>query len=437
MRVSTLSAVCAAALVLPASAAPLSETTMVVLPVVGATVTLELKGPSELPNAPISMPNAPQPTLPTEKSFKSNRLSKSKLARLPRAADFRQADYGVNPNVTFSELPVVQNVEATPSGTAPPVPLNTHRRRSEEDWEAARLKPDAYYSEADSAASGDISDAAAPSTGISPDSDAAAAAPSVAAAPVKPPVKVSSLQDTKPGDLPVTPDLSTPSQLLGSGVHSVGASHYEASYATHDALGAMFSEASPAMAQSNAVAKGGNPIRLGKAVANPKPAPGLGSTSKLLRRVLEPSTYTSFVSTPLRRAAGIVNDVLGLGSDAGLGKNTKTAKAADPKRLGVQSHDLQLSTDPVVPDRPDPTLNMSDPYVAAEEARRRRVGMVNIDSNRPGVPPPAPLTTEDLPANVTATNGTVGAVDKETKSEKKEAGAVQLDKAAKNATAVA
>ncbi|KAI0349095.1 hypothetical protein OH77DRAFT_1525923 [Trametes cingulata] len=279
------------------------------------------------------MPNAPQPTLPSRKSLKSNSLSKSKLSRLPRA-DFRQADYGVSPNVTFAEPPVVQNVEATPSGTAPAAPLNTPRRRSEEDWEAARLKPDAYYSDADSAASGDIPDAApgaAPDAGLSPDSDAAAAAPAPpvpAAAPVSPPVKLKSLQNTKPGDLPVTPDLSTP------------------------------------------------------------------------------------------------------------------GRAADAKQLGVQSHDLQLSTDPAMPNRADPSLNMSNPYVAAEEARRHRAGVVNIDSNRPGFPPPSPASLADapgdLPANVTAANGTVAAVNGgTTKSEKKEADVGQLDKAAKNATAVA
>ncbi|KAH9942409.1 uncharacterized protein BXZ73DRAFT_74671 [Epithele typhae] len=62
-------------------------------------------------------------------------------------------------------------------------------------------------------------------------------------------------------------------------------------------------------------------------------------------------------------------------------------------------HSLELSTDAILPSRLPSDLDTSDPYALEEEARRRRVGLVNIDSNRPGIHPPAELDATDLPTD--------------------------------------
>ncbi|KAI8992982.1 hypothetical protein BD414DRAFT_482947 [Trametes punicea] len=417
MRVSTLSAVCAAALVLPASAAPLAQTTKVVLPIVGATMTLELYGPSEIPNLPVS--DAPAPPLPTGRNLQADHLSKSKLPKLARAADFRQADYGVNPNVTFAQVPV-QGAEAAPSAAAS-APAGALRRRSDDDWEAARLKPDYDYSAVDSASSGDLSD---PSAAPDPAPSVPPSAPGLApAAPVTsgPPLKFGNLQDANAGDLPVSPDLSAVSQAAGKGVQTTGDTRYRAAYASHDTLGAVFAQAKPAMVSSHAVEKA--PAQLGKGDA----AHGL----PLLRRVLHPASYIA----ALYRRSGDLLASLARGGGSGNGMGAKSFKEV-PKSFNLKGHDVQLSTEPLIPSRPDPTLNMSDPYVAQEEARRQHVGVLNVDSNHPA-PPPPPAPLADVPLNGTATNSTAAAVDGGLKDGEEGAQSVQVDKAAKNATEAA
>ncbi|KAI0775766.1 hypothetical protein BD413DRAFT_284489 [Trametes elegans] len=381
MRVSTLSAVCAAALVFPASAAPLAETTKVVIPIVGATMTFELNAPSEIPNPPLpTVPTAP--AVPTGGTSQAHRLSKGKLAGLPRGAgDFRQADYGVNSDATFTEVPI-NGVEASPSTTAAPATA-THRRRSDDDWEDARLKPEAYYAGDSSSA---LPDAA-------PDATAAAK-------PEPPPLAVGNLKNADTNHVPAHPNLSSASRLSGQSVKMAGDSRYATAYSAHDLLGGIFGTASPAMEQSRGVAKA--PTQLNKAGAH-----------GLLRRILRPASY---ITNPFRRAFGFAKDLSGHNFSKGVG-----------------GHTLQLDTDPLLPSRSDPTLNMSDPYTAQEEQRRKHTGVLNIDSNRAAPPPPAPLTT-DTPLN--ATNTTTGALDGETGDTKK-AAPVQLDKAAKNATTAA
>ncbi|KAI0373993.1 hypothetical protein BV20DRAFT_592275 [Pilatotrama ljubarskyi] len=367
MRVSTLSAACAAALVLPAAAAPLAETTTVVVPLLDLTLTLVATGFSEVPNLPL----ATAPALPTGGMTQSHRLtkSKSKLARLPRA-DFREADYGVNRNVTFTRVPVV-GVESVPSN-APPSPTATAAvlRRSEEDWEADRLDPDdAYYAAADPTSSGDdLSEAAAAADTGSGSGSSVPATPHA-------PLAVGDLKNANANSVPVHPDLSSASLLAGKGMKTTGESRYAAAYATHDSLGALFKSTSSS-AQPNALAK--------------SPATGLGGG--LLRRVLQPAQY---LATPVRRAFDLLK---------GLDKSTGKGKGK-----GMGAHTLQLDTDPLVPSRPDPNLNMSDTYVAQEEMRRKHAGVVNLDSNRPAPPPPPPLTAGDLPLNGTATNATTAA----------------------------
>ncbi|KAI0329392.1 hypothetical protein GY45DRAFT_867761 [Cubamyces sp. BRFM 1775] len=418
MRVSTLSAVCAAALVLPASSVPLAMTKDIALDV--ATLTVALNGPTEVPDVPV--PSAPIPTVPTGgRKSQANSLSGSKLLKFPRAADFRQADYGVSPNVTFAMAPV-HGVEATPSDAAPAA-TNSLRRRSEDDWEDARLKPDDYS--AAGSPSGNLSDAATDAGDDTP-----ADTPSVPANPA-PPVKFGDLQNPSPNNLPLQPDLSDLSQVLGKGIQGTGEARYRSAYAAHDLLGATAENAKPAMSPSTAVSK--TPTQLTKL------SHGSGNPSGgLLRRVLEPARY---LAAPLRRA---LDDLTKAFANPMKGNDLMGKK--DMKGLGA--HTFELNTEPVLPSPADPALNMSDPYVAQEEARRQHAGVVNLDSNRPAPPPPAPLTT-DVPLNGTATNGTAtatGALDdgakdakdvKDVKDGEKGAQAVKLDKAAKNATVAA
>ncbi|KAJ8469421.1 hypothetical protein ONZ51_g8995 [Trametes cubensis] len=386
MRASTLSALCAAALVLPASAAPLDLSTDIPVPVVGATLTVKLKGPTEIPSA--ALPDVTPPALPTPGGkSQANRLSQSKLLKLPRAADFRQADYGVSPNVTFAMIPV-QGVEATPSDTAlASAATNPLRRRSEGDWEGARLKPDDYSAAA--SAPGDLS------------SDAANA-------------------DDVPADAP-SPDLSVLSHGAGEGFKDAGETRYRSSYAAHDLLGDTTGKLQPSTDVSKA------PLQLSKL------SHGSGTGGLLLRRVLEPARY---FAPPLRRA---FNGLSSLFANPMKGKGLMGKNNAK----GLGAHTLELDTEPALPSQPDPTLNMSDPYVAQEEARRQHAGLVNIDSNRPGTPPPPAPLAGDVPFNGTATNGTAtatGALEngaKDAKDGEKSAQSVKLDKAAKNATEAA
>ncbi|KAH9892624.1 hypothetical protein C8Q73DRAFT_791655 [Cubamyces lactineus] len=414
MRVSTLSAVCAAALVLPASAAPIEEAAPIAIPGLGVTLTVKLHGPTEV--ASPELPSVTPPALsPGGGMSQANRLSQSKLLKRPRAADFRQADYGVSPNVTFAAVPV-QGLEATPSDAAP-VPTNSLRRRSENDWEDARLKPDDYSAAAASPA-GDLPDA--------PDAaDAPADAPSVPANPASP-LKLGSLQDTNANSLPAQLDASSLSGTAGSIITKTGDARYRSAYAAHDVLGAALDKAQPAMAPSADVAK--SPMQLSKL------SHGSGSGG-LLRRVLEPARY---FAGSFRRALDDLTKVLGdpTKGNGVMGKNAK----------GMGAHTLEVNSDAILPNEPDQTLNMSDPYVAQEEARRQRAGVVNIDSNRPAPRPPAAPPAGDVPLNGTATNGTTaatGALEDGAKDAKDgEKGAqsvksVKLDSAAKNATGAA
>ncbi|KAI0663470.1 hypothetical protein C8Q70DRAFT_358738 [Cubamyces menziesii] len=411
MRASTLSALCAAALVLPASAAPLDLSTDIPVPVVGATLTVKLKGPTEIPSA--ALPDVTPPALPTPGGkSQANRLSQSKLLKLPRAADFRQADYGVSPNVTFAMIPV-QGVEATPSDTAlASAATNPLRRRSEGDWEGARLKPDDYSAAA--SAPGDLSSDAANADDVPAD------APSVPASPPAP-LKVSSLQNAGPNGVPVQPDLSVLSHGAGEGFKDAGETRYRSSYAAHDLLGDTTGKLQPSTDVSKA------PLQLSKL------SHGSGTGGLLLRRVLEPARY---FAPPLRRA---FNGLSSLFANPMKGKGLMGKNNAK----GLGAHTLELDTEPALPSQPDPTLNMSDPYVAQEEARRQHAGLVNIDSNRPGTPPPPAPLAGDVPFNGTATNGTAtatGALEngaKDAKDGEKSAQSVKLDKAAKNATEAA
>ncbi|KAL1942861.1 hypothetical protein VTO73DRAFT_5101 [Trametes versicolor] len=337
MRVSTLSAVCATALILPISAAPLATSTAFEAVPVFSQITLELNGPPELANPPL--PTLPaMPKVPAgSKDFSTNRLSKSnKLSRLPRA-DFRQADYGVSHNVTLLQVPV-QGVEATPA-TGSPAALS---RRSEDDWEASRLHPD-YVSSDAAAPSGDLADAA-PDASYPSESAPASAAP---------PLAVGDVSKANTNRIPVHPNMASVSNLAGGGVHALGESRFKTSYAAHD----MLANLQPSTAQSTGGLPGG-----------------------LLRRVVQ---HTRDFATPVKRVFDLAKNIpKEFHSDRLMKRVFDLAKGFGPHTFGVNSNAL-------LPARPDPSLNMSDPYVAQEEMRRQHEGVLNIDSNR-AAPPPAP-----------------------------------------------
>ncbi|KAI0630410.1 hypothetical protein C8Q77DRAFT_1160738 [Trametes polyzona] len=381
MRVSTLSAVCASALILPAAAAPLATTTALHLPLGPLpTMNVALDGPSEIPNLPL--PGAPAPSLPGPgRNNQVQRLSKSKskLARLPRGADFRQADYGVNRNVTLVQVPgPVQGIEAKPADNVPSVRSSAPARRSEEDWEANRLHPD-YAAAADSP--DDLSQTASDAP------DAAASAPAAA-----PPLAIGNLQNADVHHIPVHPNMAAASKLAGQGIQTTGETRYRTAYSTHDLLGQVFDKTQPVLPQAGGVPKAG-PAQLNKL---PIAAPSAPVPGGLLRRLLRPTQYIA------ARAFSLAKDLKGF--------------SALQNKKGMGSHTLQLDTNPLLPSQPDPTLNMSDPYVAQEEMRRQHAGVLNIDSNRAAPPPPAPApalpTPSGAPLNATdAANSTASSLD--------------------------
>ncbi|KAI0823688.1 hypothetical protein BC628DRAFT_1340003 [Trametes gibbosa] len=356
MRLFTLSAICATALIIPASAVPLATTTAVSLAM--TTMNVVLKGPSELLNS--GTPSLPLSGLQPAGAQKDQvhqlskaKLPKSKLSRLPRGASFRQADYGVNHNVTLVRIPV-QGVEAVPSAKAPSMPTPP-RRRYYQDLEAS----DPDYAAASSSPSGDFSEAAA-SNAPATDEPSAPGSPA-------PPLSLGDLSKADSNHLPVHPNFSSASQLLGQSATKLEGERYKASYSTHDFLGELSSEAQPATAKTNGLSK--SPAGLGKLPATPGPAHGL------LGRMLQPARY---ITAPFRRAFSLAK--------------------------GLGTHTLAVDTGSILPQRPDPTLNMSDPYVAQEEMRRQHTGLVNIDSNRAAPPPPAPpALPSGVPLNATST----------------------------------
>ncbi|KAH9858669.1 hypothetical protein C2E23DRAFT_855469 [Lenzites betulinus] len=357
MRVSTLSAFCATALIIPVSAVPLGTTTAVSLPI--GTMNVILTGPTEIPNLPVPVPAIPMSGAQQDQvqRFSKAKFPKSKLSRLPRGASFRQADYGVNHNVTL--VPIgVQGVEAVPT---PSMPSSPHRR-SDENWEASGLEPDYAAAAAPSPPSGDVSEAATDD----PSTDASSGSGS----PAPPPLALGDPQKTDLNHIPVHPNFQSETELASQGISTVGGARYKASYSTHDALGGMFDKLQPATAKTSSLSSlPASPAALSKLSTTASPAHGL------LGRMLEPARY---MSAPLRRAFSLA------------------------KGLGLGTHTMQLDTNALAPAPTDPTLNMSDPYVAQEEMRRQHTGLLNLDSNRPAPPPPAAALPSDTPLNATS-----------------------------------
>ena len=103
------------------------------------------------------------------------------------------------------------------------------------------------------------------------------------------------------------------------------------------------------------------------------------------RRVLAPASY---ISTPVRRMKQFARDLVQF----------------------VARHSFEVNTATLLPERQDQTLNMSDPAVMREEARKKNIGLVNLDSNR--APPKVPhKASDDIPAEVPQVNSTATQLD--------------------------
>ncbi|KAI0745958.1 hypothetical protein C8Q76DRAFT_705574 [Earliella scabrosa] len=382
MRAFTLYAFCAAALLVPIHAAPLAVTTAINLPPLFPSLTLILDGPTEVPNVPV----------PTDK--KSNAMMKN-LARppppphtphLPRGPTFRQADYGVAPNATFDQIVPVQGVEASPTSPAPPTANS--RRSSEDYWEANHLSADDYSY--NNLAEVDAAPSAAPVAGSSPLSDVSDDASAATADGSKNsgtadgsssgtgpgsganPIGLGDPSSISKNHVPVKPDLSTGFRAFSDAVKTAGETRYNVSTVFHQLLAALFGNATDHTVPTTAdVTKAHMDVEK----ANRK----IGHS--VHRRVLAPAQFLTN-SAPSRRMMQFARDIVHF----------------------VSRHTLELNTDSVIP--PDrKSLNMSDPAVAREAARRKNIGLLNVDSNQapPARPPAIPKVDSKMPLNNTDT----------------------------------
>ena len=159
------------------------------------------------------------------------------------------------------------------------------------------------------------------------------------------------------------PDLSPSFILAGNGVKTLGTSRYSASDSFHSLLRGVFGNGSSSAATSQ--------DSLSSADTR---------AATLLRRVLAPAQYLA-ASAPARRIA---------------------------RALGLEArHHLELNTDALLPEHAGAAPSaFASPYDAAEAARQQRVGLVNLDSNRPAVRPHRPkLPQAQLPAPAPAALG--------------------------------
>ncbi|KAI0779416.1 hypothetical protein C8Q74DRAFT_1367318 [Fomes fomentarius] len=333
MRSSVLPAVCAAALVLPIHAVPLAVTTALKLPVLIPDFTVIANAPTEIPNPPA----------PTDKS--SNAMVKE-FAR-PRT---RRA------LITLVALPSAKPTMAwlrmSPSTSSLP-------RNDDASWESNHLSADDYnnnnFAEVDDAPSPDtVSSPQAPDVPDDPNGTAGSGSGSG----LKPPLAIGSLSHLNTNHVPVKPDMSTGSRAMAQGAHSVGEARYSSSDSVHKDLTLVFGNASdhtvPTMDDVSKTHKHFNK-------ANPKLGPSVH------RRVLAPARYLTD-STPARRVMQFTRELVQF----------------------VSRHSLELNTDAIFPENPK-SLNMSDPAVAQEAARKKNIGLINLDSNR--APKPRPHTS--------------------------------------------
>ncbi|RDX47871.1 hypothetical protein OH76DRAFT_1405422 [Lentinus brumalis] len=370
MRTHALFVVCAAALAIPTYAAPLSETTVMNLPL-APPMTLIANAPTEIPNLPMASGSSNKQM----NAHKVEKMERLKSLPLRRGVNFRQADYGVNPNVTFDALRPVAGVEASPSTAATPA---AHSRRWQSYAKYGDLAADKSpndLTEVDATPSVNPVNAAPEASAIAQDvSDSGSGDGSTSKSSSELPIRVGDLSKAGPNHLPVTPDASLVSVALGKAIKTSGESRYASSYAAHDAL-------------ANA-ALGGGPASTGTVPSSAdieKKDANFGKADTLdhglQRRVLAPTSYLS-TSAPVRRMKQFARDVVQF----------------------VARHSLEFNTDAILPSQPDQSLNMSDPDVMREEARKKNIGFFNIDSNKAAPKPKQPK----VPLNTTqlaTTNG--------------------------------
>ncbi|KAI0744144.1 hypothetical protein C8Q80DRAFT_1185305 [Daedaleopsis nitida] len=367
----------------PNTCCPLSMTTVLDVPVVLSSMTVAVNGPTEIPNMPMA----------TDKATTGMIKTWSRPPRLPRGPTFRQADYGVSPNVTLDGLAPVQGVEATPSTDAAPP---SHSRRSNEDyWESNHLSADDYsynynnLAQVDTPQSAPVSESPSLPNGpsdVSEDTDGIDSGDGSTKASGAPlPVNVSSdPTSVSPNHLPVSPNFADVSSAGGQAIAAAGQGRHAVSNAAHQGLGNVFGNSTTHTIPSAAdVSHAHTDVQ--------KANQQFGNS--IHRRVLRPATFIS-ESAPARHMAQFARDVVQLFS----------------------RHQLEFNSEALLPT--DPTsLNMSDPVVAHEAARKHNIGLVNLDSNQAHKPvAPHPKVNSPVALNSTQTD---------------------VDTAAKNATKVA
>ncbi|RPD57584.1 hypothetical protein L226DRAFT_558571 [Lentinus tigrinus ALCF2SS1-7] len=366
MRAQALFALSAVALAIPASAVPLAMTTTVAVPVVMPSATIKVVGPSEIPNTPS--------TGNSNKNAHALKAMTRPISILRRGVGFRQADYGVKPNVTSFDnaLRPVSGVEASPSSAAAAA---AHSRRwksyseygsdnldaSPNDLAKVEASPSPVTAAPEaSALSGDVSDA---NSGDHP---------STSSISVSKLIGLGEVSNTDANHIPINPDFSEASRSATEPLHEAAVGRYQASYGAHQVLADTMPNSAKEMPSAADIEKADYKL-----------------DHSVHRRVLAPASYLT-TSAPVRRMKQLARDLVEF----------------------VARHTFELNTNPLLPAAPNPNLNMSDPDVAREQARQKNIGVFNIDSNqepkklKPKLPPSASLNDTQPQVDTTTGNAT-------------------------------
>ena len=377
MRAHAFFALCAAALSIPANAAPAVLSTNVEL-AGEPTMTVIINAGSDAPALPVA-------TNQHENAHLAKNVARPPaLPVLRRGVNFRQADYGVHPNVTFGDdaLRPVAGVETSPTAAAIPA---THSRRwksyaqyGADDLKAANSSPNdlakVEASPSPAAAAPDPSAIAGDVSGAGKDDGSSLAASSD---PGDDPIQLGNPTDVGTNHVPAKPNLSKGSLLAGQALKESALTRYETSYAAHDALGAIMAK-SP-----NAASTMPSAADVEKAHSNFEKT-NYKVDHSIHRRVLAPASY---ISTPVRRMKQFARDLVQF----------------------VARHSFEVNTATLLPERQDQTLNMSDPAVMREEARKKNIGLINIDSNKAApIPKPKPDLAAAKALNTTQVDTATG-----------------------------
>lgn len=349
MHLVTLSAICAAALALPAAAAPLGFTTVIDAPPLAPSFTLGIEGFSEIPDLPLPTddPTAAVPGSATQ--AKSKNFGRAYITAIPR--NVRTADYGVSPDAAFDKAPSQPQADASvpvpvvaTAAMAPPQPTSSQAIAAR-DFEAG----DYMYDEA----------AKTPAKAKSPPAatDALSQPPSV---PPKLPLPDSPISSKG------NPDFSIVSKAAAVALQSVGGMRYSASDLAHGSAGQVFGSNHKATTTSS---------------DDISPPPEFSATGQppIEKRLIQPVSGVEAAPVQYASQGYPAEDVE---EDP---EQTETIEdAQEPLTPGgtyVKRHSLTFNTDSVFPNRPDPSANLSDPLVAQRMQQDKNVGLINIDSN--------------------------------------------------------